>query len=113
MPYITRIQIEQCRNVLDLEIDLSVPTHASQSGAAGQPRFRHLILTGPNGSGKSGILEAIGGEVDKAITPHPQLSLFGIERERIEWNAHPRTIPRMFANGDVIGVYLSARRRID
>lgn len=61
MPYIQRIHVGQCRNVRDLDIDLSA---SSENGADGTSRaFRHLILTGPNGSGKSGILEAIAEEL--------------------------------------------------
>ena len=62
MPYVTRIHVKRCRNVRDLDIDLSlpgpdvlVPTASPEEARA----FRHLILTGANGSGKSGILEGV------------------------------------------------------
>ncbi|MCK5797495.1 MAG: AAA family ATPase [Deltaproteobacteria bacterium] len=49
---ITQIHVIACRNIHDLDIDLSVPK------ASDRP-FHHLILTGPNGSGKTGLLEAM------------------------------------------------------
>lgn len=71
MAYITHIHVENCRNVRELDIDLAM------SRDAGEPAFRHLILTGPNGSGKSGVLEAIAGRVTHNLTVagalHPAL----------------------------------------
>lgn len=65
MAYITRIHIENCRNVKTLDVDLSPngtkaddETAPDSSNRAKLP-FRHLILTGPNGSGKSGVLERL------------------------------------------------------
>jgi predicted ATPase len=70
MPYITRIHIDKCRNVRDLDVDLSV---AAENGA-GEPaaKFRHLILTGPNGSGKSGVLEAVANSWEELLTRSQQ-----------------------------------------
>lgn len=66
MAYIKRIQIEQCRNVQKLDLDLSVEESSSESKS-----FRHLILTGPNGSGKSGVLAAIAGCIGDTLSARP------------------------------------------
>ncbi len=62
MAYITHIHIENCRNVQQLDVDLSASAPEGEAPASSErarPAFRHLILTGPNGSGKSGVLKAI------------------------------------------------------
>lgn len=117
MAYITRIHIEQCRNVRLLDVDLSAPArengmNGSSSGA--RPRFRHLILTGPNGSGKSGVLEAVAAEIEQTIAPSEQLVLpiFGMKKNELAWNVEPRLLHAMFARGDVLAAYLPARRRV-
>jgi predicted ATPase len=73
MPYLTRIHIDRCRNVRDLDVDLSVLVE--DGAGAGASNFRHLIVTGPNGSGKSGILEAlaahVGALLPSSISPVP------------------------------------------
>jgi predicted ATPase len=106
MPYITRIRIDQCRNVRDLDIDLSVP---AENGAGKHgPRFRHVILTGPNGSGKSGVLEAVAlfwREVVLGVrTPDAP-------RTRLAWA--PADDPQAaFHLGQHVAVYLAARRQV-
>jgi predicted ATPase len=97
MPYITRVQIDECRNVRQLDIDLSVPV--SKNGASG-PRFRHLILTGPNGSGKSGVLETIA------------LSGWGGVKSSVEWSGPGAEPADACKTGDMLAVYLRARREI-
>lgn len=105
MPYITRIQIEQCRNVRQLDIDLSVP--ASKNGASGL-KFRHLILTGPNGSGKSGVLEFVANWIQEAFnSANPQ------HRGALTWNgigAEP--VCDAFRNGNAVSLYLPAKRTL-
>lgn len=115
MAYITRIQIEQCRNVRQLDIDLSVP--ALENGASGpepsqRPKFRHLILTGPNGSGKSGVLEDVAMYIDMLFYPR----LGGVNYHSpntIDWDvrANPHLID-IAVRGDALAVYLPARRQI-
>lgn len=116
MAYITRIRIEQCRNVRQLDIDLSVPVaenDAAHSAAAPAPKFRHLILTGPNGSGKSGVLEEAAAHVEMWL--YPQLDGWKPPTRTVdvEWDTKPNPhLIDLAAHGDVIGVYLRARRRI-
>lgn len=64
MPYITRLLVENCRNVRHLDLDLK------PSGNEGR-EFLHLILTGPNGTGKSGVLEAVAAEIANDIQNGP------------------------------------------
>ena len=116
MAYITRIRIEQCRNVRQLDIDLSVPVGengAAQPAAAPAPRFRHLILTGPNGSGKSGVLQEVAAHVEMWLYPQMDGWRPPTRSVEVEWNteANPNLID-LAERGDVIGVYLPARRRI-
>lgn len=61
MAYISRIRVENCRNVRELEIDLdaAVPEEGAEASEQARPPFRHLILTGRNGSGKSGVLKSV------------------------------------------------------
>ncbi|WP_437319552.1 AAA family ATPase [Sorangium sp. So ce385] len=119
MAYITRIHVEQCRNVRQLDIDLSVPLPADGAGgpaSARRPKFRHLILTGPNGSGKSGVLEAIRNDVSAGLLP-PQgqqlsLPLIGSAPNELTWSCDADELGKMFQRGDVIAVYLAATRRL-
>lgn len=72
MAYITRIQVKKCRNVRDLEIDLTIPPPEDltpESSERTTRPVRHLILTGPNGSGKSGILEGAADELIMSLLP--------------------------------------------
>lgn len=119
MAYITRIHVEQCRNVRQLDIDLSVPLSADDAGGPAssmRPKFRHLILTGPNGSGKSGVLEAIRNSVSAdLVPPHGQqlvLPLIGSGRNELTWSCEADELGKMFQRGDVIAVYLAATRRL-
>ncbi|AUX30534.1 MULTISPECIES: AAA family ATPase [Sorangium] len=119
MAYITRIHVEQCRNVRQLDIDLSVPLPADDAGgpaSARRPKFRHLILTGPNGSGKSGVLEAIRNDVSAGLVP-PQgqqlsLPLIGSAPNELTWSCDADELGKMFQRGDIIAVYLAATRRL-
>ncbi|HRI65228.1 MAG TPA: AAA family ATPase [Polyangium sp.] len=77
MAYITRIHVENCRNVKVLDVDLSPngPNVAGDEEPGSSTRtklpFRHLILTGPNGSGKSGVLRSISAHFNQfALMPH-------------------------------------------
>ena len=142
MAYITRVQIERCRNVRQLEIDLSVP--ADENGANGsgaRPRFRHLILTGPNGSGKSGILQEVAGLVERLLYPlvrdgalstplvqpadDDPATTTNLERNAITWNARVRAVlaagdhgelryvgGATASRGEILAVYVPARRGI-
>jgi len=136
MAYITRIQIDQCRNVRQLDIDLSVPADengANGSAAPARPKFRHLILTGPNGSGKSGVLEELAAHVDAALYPDPARPMLPVVIT--SWIPEPelwkdshgrglglgaltawREIGSMLASagaqGEMIAAYLPARRRM-
>ena len=115
MAYITRIKIDACRNVRQLDIDLSVPP--PESGPNGtpstqRPGFRHLILTGPNGSGKSGVLEAIAQEIAGLAATPVQLSLFDFGQQQIEWTRDTSALRDELASGDAVSVYLKARRTI-
>ncbi|MGK3995630.1 AAA family ATPase [Sorangium sp. So ce1024] len=119
MAYITRIHVEQCRNVRQLDIDLSVSLPTGDAGgpaSARRPKFRHLILTGPNGSGKSGVLGAIRDEVSTGLVPprHQQLTLpsFGGAGNALAWSCDAADLDGMFQRGDLIAVYLSATRRL-
>jgi hypothetical protein len=137
MAYITRIQIEQCRNVRRLDVDLSVPPAAEESGASGpesveRPKFRHMILTGPNGSGKSGVLEEVAKHISGILSqimhsvtstvmtswsthaaystdaePASQFALGTLNA----WMAEGRNLSRMAATGELVLVYLPARRQ--
>lgn len=110
MPYITRIHVGQCRNVRDLDIDLSVP-----SGEEGAPEstervnkpFRHLILTGPNGSGKSGILEAVARALKAS-----NASTDANHTCELVWSAGWPEIQAGFAKGEMVAVYVPPSRRI-
>lgn len=149
MPYIKGISVRRCRNVRDLEIDLSVSREeldgARRIEEQTERTFRHLILTGPNGSGKTGILERV---ADCLV-----LSLFELggaysilrkrHRERpqertnvlpaspmargdaelnvkqqggaqlfIKWNEENAVLPAMFADGTMIGIFVSPGRRV-
>lgn len=119
MAYITRIHVERCRNVRQLDIDLSVSLPTGDAGgpaSARRPKFRHLILTGPNGSGKSGVLEAIRDEVSTGLVPprHQQLTLpsIGGAGNALAWSCDAADLDGMFQRGDLIAVYLSATRRL-
>jgi len=116
MSYITHIHIEACRNVKNLDIDLSVPGQADEAPESGQQArsaFRHLILTGPNGSGKSGVLAAIASEIEESVlTQNPQLALFNVGQEMLEWDIDTNALPARLAKGEFIVAYLPARRAI-
>jgi energy-coupling factor transporter ATP-binding protein EcfA2 len=117
MPYITHLRIDRARNVRDLAIDLSVPSPGEEPPASEErpyAAFRHLILTGPNGSGKSGVLEAVAKEIEKSVLPDPQqqLALFEAEEDTLRWSGDPLSLADAFALGDLITVYLQARRSI-
>ncbi|MFT3766480.1 MAG: AAA family ATPase [Minicystis sp.] len=142
MPYITRIQIEQCRNVRDLDIDLSVPAAEEPAGLGSvpHPKFRHLILTGPNGSGKSGVLQEVAGLVEDLLYPPtqgPQAigrlltvsfqpgTVKNPNRSAVRWSAGLRpqdvtgeggvigyTFRATATPDDLVVAYLPARRRI-
>lgn len=115
MSYITRVRIEKCRNVENLDIDLSgghdprLPVSVPESS----PVFRHLILTGPNGSGKSGVLAAIASEIEESVlTSSPQLVLFNIGQKMLQWTSDPNLLPGQLAKGQLVVAYLPARRAI-
>ncbi len=119
MPYITHIHVDRCRNIRDLDIDLSMPraeviaaSHASSEHS--QPTFQHLILTGPNGSGKSGVLEMIAREVEESVLPAKQLqlTLFELDESGLRWNCDPKSLPKAYSRGELLALYLRARRGI-
>lgn len=140
MPFITAIQVDRCRNVSELTIDLPMD-------GSGLPR--HLVLTGPNGSGKSGILHALAEEVGLNVqgSHHPvqdyeatlglqrkmlSTTAPGDQREAIErnidnlekfvattrlvrpvklaWSCSMRELSKEFAEGRFITVYVNAKR---
>jgi hypothetical protein len=131
MAYITRVQIEECRNVRGLDIDLSAPPPEQGTNGKELSGFRHLILTGPNGSGKSGVLKEVAGQVERLLFPYNENSgvartaglteepaadstrMLGLFLDSIEWNerANPNLID-IAARGDVLAIYLPARRHI-
>ncbi|MEO7330368.1 MAG: AAA family ATPase [Minicystis sp.] len=86
MPYLTRVKLDECRNVRGLDIDLSVSTDQNGTNESEPAKFRHLVLTGPNGSGKSGILEALAAHVDSILHQDPQTMPRGSETF---WDTHP------------------------
>lgn len=119
MPYITHIHVENCRNVKSLDVDLSpdganIDEDSPESTNRSKLPFRHLILTGPNGSGKSGVLEAISEEIRRSVFPEQQLSLpiLSTVGNSIVWSADARGLPSSFARGELISVFLQARRKI-
>lgn len=114
MAYITRIRIEQCRNVRKLDVDLSAPPlddEATGPGSAERPRFRHLILTGPNGSGKSGVLEEVAGQAMNLLYPEGGTGLAHL-RKTVEWGVPHAELFNSGRRGDPLVVYLPARREI-
>jgi hypothetical protein len=137
MPYITRIHVKKCRNVRDLDIDLSLPGQDELApGLAGPPRaFRHLILTGPNGSGKSGILEGVADALVRTLFSEDEMRrILRRNRERrrtpldasdarlnvlqggpsldLAWDVDAAGLRDVFARGEIIAVYLPARRHV-
>lgn len=118
MAYLTRIHVENCRNVKDLDVDLSPngakTDEAPESSNGTKLPFRNLILTGPNGSGKSGVLEAVLEEIRRSIFPDPQMSLplLNVKANSLQWSCADHKLPQYFTQGDLITVYLPARRKI-
>jgi len=132
MSYITRLHVERCRNVRDLDVDLSPQT--TRPGPVDAPTaFRHLILTGPNGSGKSGILEAIAdalirtlfsedasrrilkGRSDRNPSAPPDHEQSGEQhgpRLDLTWDTDRASLQQAFAAGDLIAAFLPSRRQI-
>lgn len=135
MPYITRLHVEDCRNVKLLDIDLSVPESTGEEAPASTPQeqrsFRHLILTGPNGSGKSGVLKALARRVSDMIAPpehklefdpsrgHQRLVRIGPQPDgteehlgvtQVQWSCPWRQIQGAFSAGDMISAYSGAQR---
>src|ERR1700727_2069719 len=109
MAKVTRIKIEQCRNVPDPDIDLSVPPphdEATGPGSAARPRFRHMILTGPNGSGKTGVLEAVATGWDGVVRTNGQ-----IPPAWLAWSP-PGDARPTFETGQHVAYYRPATRRL-
>jgi predicted ATPase len=130
MAYITKVLVENCRNVERLEVDLTAP---------GRPR--HLILTGPNGSGKSGVLAAIATEVqwdvqgaDKplqhyvaareayrkqanaAVVAQFDQQVAALKAERpatLSWDVPLASLAAEFSGGRFISVYLDVKRLLE
>jgi len=140
MPHLTQILVQRCRNVRDLDIDLSCSS--PDIGASEPPRpFRHLILTGPNGSGKSGILEGVGdalirallseGEAKKVLrrtserrkTPLDSVTsprggdarlnvIQGGSQLELRWDIDAAGLPAAFEKGEIVAAYLPPKRHI-
>ena len=143
MPYISQIHVNQCRNVRDLDIDLSLPGPDALAPVPSSPprAFRHLILTGPNGSGKSGILEGVHEALIKALFPGAEASqLLRQNRKRrkhlatpsavhaddprinsiqgrllldLRWDVETSSVREAFAQNELITVYLPSKRHVD
>lgn len=136
MGYITKLVVDQCRNVQHLDLDLQLP---------GEARPRHLILTGPNGSGKSGVLGAIATEVGAGtsggLNPIPQMEAnIALWRSQLAqnpglkphiartedqvrttraqrpailtWDVDNNALASEFREGHFIAVYLEAKRQL-
>jgi len=113
MPYITRLLVENCRNVTHLDLDLS-PRKTDPHP------FCHLILTGPNGSGKSGVLEALYAAVESdAQTPPTLLRLpdlpgvtpLAMPPRTITWS-DPKAYYEERRGGRWTGLFVDAFRRL-
>lgn len=109
MAYISRLTLENCRNIRHLDIPLS-PTPNEERA------FLHLILTGPNGSGKSGVLMALHDAVQRNLQLQlprlpelPGLALQSYEGP-LQWTSD---VYNENQAGRWIGFFASALRRLE
>jgi predicted ATPase len=114
MAHLTRIRMAECRNVRDLDIDLSVPPVENGTSGVDGAGFRHLILTGPNGSGKSGVLEEIKRQAESALYSSDEAAPGerALRNETVLTWQLPKKPYFAADEGAFLAVYLPARRRV-